>query len=203
MFDPLENVKELLRKAAHVNKNAALNCLQGEIVNISDPLKEGRCQIRLINFSSTECTYASDWSLVLSNRVYKGLLPKSILGKQVLVFPVNNSYEELQVNLHGPLIYSNNEELPIPCLENLGVKIIILTEKEAYNSVCLLRNGEYVWEAMCPLKHGHSSGDTQDQARDAGGDLEMPIEQGAINDEVFGTSVTPYIKNSGTLPPIL
>jgi hypothetical protein len=203
MFDPIENVKALLRKAAYVNKNAALNCLQGEIVDINDPLKEGRCRVQLFNFKSEESAYASDWSMVLTNRVYNGLLPKSVVGKQVLVFPVNNSYEELLVNLHGALIYGVEEELPVPCKENLGVKVLILAEKEAYNSVCILRNSTYVWESLCPLKHGHVSGHTQEQFRDAGGDMEMPIDQGAIDDQVFGTSVTPYVKDSDSLPPVL
>lgn len=202
MFDPIENVKELLRKAAHVNKNASLNCVQGEIVSVSDPDKKGRCQVRLINFSSSEQSYISDWSKTLGNTVQQGLLPQSLIGKTVLVFPISNSYEELTININSALIYDVNEELPEPSKKNLGLKIIVVSASEAFDVTCLLRNGSYIWENTCPLKHGHEGGDTQEQFRDSGGDMEMPIEQLAINDKVFATGVIPYSKN-GALPPII
>lgn len=205
MFDPIDRVKLLLRNAAYVQPNAALNCTPATIVNINDPSRTGKCQVELYNFKAADnsISYASDWSAVLGLTINDGLLPKSLIGRQVLAFSVNNSYEQLLISLQTPLVYSADEALPTPSFENLGLEVITSGGTEAFKTICILRNGVYAWEKLSPLFHGHADGDTQQQFRDSRGDLEMPIDQLAISDKVFATTVSTYSKNSGNLPPIL
>lgn len=203
MFDNIERMKALLGKAAYFEPNAALSCLPAKIVNIADPQKKSRCKVELYNFTSVDNTvsYASDWSAPL--QPFNGILPEGFLNKQVLAFTINNSYESLLIVLPGPLVYKENESLPEASFNNLGLEIIILGNSESFKAICTLRNNLYIWEKICPLSHGHSAGHTQPQFRDSSGDLQLPIEQLAINDSVFGTAVTPYVKDSSNLPPIL
>jgi hypothetical protein len=203
MFDNLERVKNLLTKASYINTNQALNCLPAKIVSIADPQEKSRCKVELYNFTSTDnaVSYASDWSSPL--QPFNGILPESFLNKQVLAFTINNSYESLLIVLPGPLIYKENESLPEASFNNLGLEIIILGNSESFKAICTLRNNQYTWEKICPLSHGHTSGHSQQQFRDSSGDIQMPIPQLAINDQIFGTAVTPYVKDSETLPPIL
>lgn len=203
MFDPLERIKTALRKAEVIQPNSAMSCVIAEVVDVADPLSIGRCKVLLRNFSSADgfINYTTDWCETITTRLYKGQLPKTLLGTKALVFPVNQSYETVVVNLSNRLVYQS--DLPEACKENLGVQVIKLLGQEAFCSTCLLRNGKYAWINQCDFKHGHVSGDTQDQDNDSGGDFQMAIEQGVIHDEVFSAETTPYVKESGFTPPIL
>jgi hypothetical protein len=199
MLEPLDNVKQLLRKASTISVNDAY-VLKARVTSIDDPLRLGRCKVEI--FSDGSLSYASDWCETTHNRVSNGLLPNSLVGQFVVVFPVKNSYEQMVVSIPKPLAYLTNEELPSASVENLGLRLVLLGNSEAFETVCLLRNGTFVWEKLCPLTHGHGGGHTQNQQRDSGGDLQMPVDQLPINDEVFSTSVLAYTKDGG-LPPIL
>jgi hypothetical protein len=205
LFDPLAVIKSAIHKAQAIQPNAAMSCVLGEVVSVSDPENKGRCKVRLQNFTAQDnaVSYATDWSETTTNRINKGRLPETLLGKLVLVFPVMQSYETVAVNISGSLVYNSTETLPEPCLENLGAQVIRLSAQEAFCSVCLLRNGQYKWVDTCDLKHGHATGDTQDQDNDTGGDFQSPVEQGVIHDSVFSTVTTPYEIESGFTPPIL
>lgn len=205
MFDPLELLKQSIKKAAAVQPNSALSCLVGEITAVDDPANQGRCKVKLKNFSAQDgsVAYATDWSETLTTRISKGTLPKNLIGKSVLIFPILQSYETVVINISNSLLYTSSDELPVACKENLGVEIIRLSGQEAFKCTCLLRNGQYKWIDTCDLKHGHASGDRQDQDNDTGGNLQVPIEQTVIHDSVFSTATTSYEKESGFTPPIL
>jgi hypothetical protein len=203
MFDPIERIKNALKKAEVIQPNAAMSCVTAKIVDVLDPLSKGRCKVVLKNFSAANNSieYSTDWCETVTTKLYKGQLPKMLLGTQVLVFPVNQSYETVVVNLNNKLIYEDN--FPEACKENLGVQIIKVQGQETFCSTCLLRNGKYAWVNQCDFKHGHLSGDSQDQDNDSEGDFQMAVEQGIIHDEVFSTETTNYVKESGFTPPIL
>jgi hypothetical protein len=205
LFDPISVIKSALQKAQTIQPNAAMSCVLGEVVSVSDPENKGRCKVRLQNFTAQDnsVSYATDWSETMTNRVGKGLLPHTLIGRMVLVFPVLQSYETVAVNISGSLVYDSSDTLPEPCQENLGTQIIRLSQQEAFCSICLLRNGQYQWIDTCDLRHGHATGDTQDQDNDTGGDFQVPVEQGVIHDSVFSTATTPYEAESGFTPPIL
>jgi hypothetical protein len=205
MFDPVEALRNAIKKANTIQPNSALSCLVAEVVAVDDPLNLGRCKVKLQNFTAenNSMAYSTDWCNTITTKVTKGRLPSSLVGTIVLAFPVHQSYETVVVNLNNSLIYNSKDKIPEPCVENLGVQIVIVSAQEAFKSVCLLRNGVYAWVSVCDLKHGHSSGDTQDQDNDTGGDFQVAIEQGIIHDTVFSTATTPYTKESGFTPPVI
>ena len=187
------------------DRHLEVSCVQAVITDVSDPLNNGRCKVQLRNFTAADSSisYVTDWCSTITTTVFKGQLPKLLVGKKVLAFPINQSYEQLAINLSSPLVYGEGEVLPEPGLDNLGLKIIRVNGPEAFCSVCLLRNGVYAWIDNCDLRHGHATGDTQDQDNDSGGDFQMSIEQLVTHDSVFSTAINPYIANSGFVPSIL
>jgi hypothetical protein len=205
MFDPLDILKQAIKKAQAIQPNSAVSCAVAEITDVNDPLDLGRCKVKIANFTAQNgsIAYNTDWCNTLTNSISKGKLPKSLLGKTALAFPINQSYETVVVNVSNSLIYAEGESLPLADVNNLGVRLIQLTGLEAFTMTCLLRNGVYAWIASCDLKHGHASGDTQDQDNDTGGDFQMSVEQLPIHDTVFSTAVTPYVAESGFTPPLL
>lgn len=205
MFDPLDLIKRALKNAQNIKPNDALSCIIGEIADIEDPENKGRCKVKLPNFTAENdsISFTTDWSNTITTKVFNGKLPKSLIGQTALVFPVMQSYELVVVNISNCLIYGSLEKLPKAGVENLGVQVIELNGQEAFFSTCLLRNGVWAWVSQCDLKHGHASGDSQDQNNDTGGDFQASIEQGVIHDNVFSTAVINYEKESGFTPNIL
>ena len=204
MIDPLEILKSAIKKAQTIRPNAALPCIVATITDINDPLLQGRCKVSLYNFSSPSGqSFQTDWCDTLTLKIAKGLLPKNLIGKSVLAFPIMESYENIAVNLGRPLIYSSDENLPEACLENLGVNITVLGKTESFATVCLLRNGKFSWIKQCDLLHGHATGDSQAQDPDTSFDFQKDVEQEPIHSTVFSTAVTNYIPNTGFLPPLL
>lgn len=205
MFDPLDLIKIALKKAQTIQPNAAASCVVAEITDVDDPLERGRCKVRLDNFTAADgsIAYSTDWCQTVTTSISNGKLPRSLVGKKVLVFPINQSYESVAVNINNSLVYTESDVLPGASAENLGVKIIRTVGSEAFTATCLLRNNVYAWIDSCDLKHGHATGDTQDQDNDTGGDFQASIEQLPIHDSVFSTAVSPYIPESGFLPPLL
>lgn len=205
MFDPIDLIKTALKKAQTIQPNAAASCVVAEIIAVDDPQELGRCKVRLDNFTAADgsIAYSTDWCQTITTSISNGKLPGSLIGKRVLAFPINKSYESIVVNLNNSLVYSELDLLPKASAENLGVKIIRTVGSEAFTTTCLLRNNTYTWVDCCDLKHGHATGDTQDQDNDTGGDFQAGIEQLPIHDSVFSTAVNPYVRESGFLPPIL
>lgn len=205
MFDPIDLIKLALKKAQTIQPNAASSCVIAEITDVNDPQELGRCKVRLDNFTAVDgsISYGTDWCQTITTSISNGKLPKSLVGKKVLAFPINQSYESVVVNVNNSLVYTESDVLPRASAENLGVKIIRAVGSEAFTATCLLRNNTYTWVDCCDLKHGHATGDTQDQDNDTGGDFQAGIEQLPIHDSVFSTAVTAYVPESGFLPPIL
>jgi hypothetical protein len=205
MFDSLDLIKTALKKAQAIQPNAAASCVLAEVIAVDDPLEKGRCKVRLDNFTAADgsIAYSTDWCQTITTSISNGRLPKSLVGKKVLAFPINQSYESVVVNVNNSLVYTESDVLPKASVENLGIKIIRIVGSEAFTTTCLLRNNTYAWVDCCDLKHGHATGDTQDQDNDTGGDFQTSIEQLPIHDSVFSTAVNPYVPDSGFLPPIL
>lgn len=205
MFDPIDSIKKALKNAQTIEPNAAASCVVAEITDVDDPLEKGRCKVRLDNFTAANgsIAYSTDWCETITTQISNGKLPKSLIGKKVLAFPVNKSYESIVVNLNNSLVYSELDLLPKASVENLGVKVIRTKGSEAFTTTCLLRNNVYAWIDSCDLRHGHATGDSQDQDNDTGGDFQSSIEQLPIHDSVFSTAITPYVPESGFFPPIL
>lgn len=202
MFDPLERFKDILRKADNVQPNDAASAIYSVVSDISDPENLGRCKVALENFRSLsgKISYSSNWSYLVGLSIGSGRLPKSLLGKSCLALPIHNSYENIVVQITGALLYEDSETFPIPNQNNLGLEIISFGTSESFKQIVQLRNGKYIWEKICPLKHLHKFGDTLEQDRDVGGDLQFPIEHTATDDTIVITSATRYVKDSEQFP---
>jgi hypothetical protein len=196
-------LKDAITKALAIPENSAPSLLEGRVTKIEDPEFEGRCKLALGYFTlDSGDGYETDWVRPLNFQL-KGLLPSYIVGQQVLVSTINNSYENIRVNIPTNWLRYTPDKLPSAEAKNHGLQVIILKGQESFSAVCLQRNGRYTWEILSPLYHLHLSGDTIFQGIDAGGNIQQPIQPVATSDMVVVTSVTPYIANTAIFPPIV
>jgi len=158
---------------------------------------------------------------------FVGRQPEGLLGKRVNIAPSSGEYQYaiLQDVLFDPQLLAPKAEknlempnnstmvrlpvypagtLPPASLENHGCTVI--EEDGPMDSdwlcVCLKRQGQYIWVRHVDLQHGHAGENDGLQPLDSGGDVEPPVDEQAVWDFVFPTSLEEMSKFSayGTSP---
>jgi hypothetical protein len=202
MDSNIDMLREAVKRALQFPANWAPALLEGTVTSIKDPLELGRAKVLLDHFTGPDGTgFETDWLYPLELKLW-GILPKNLIGQKVLCHTVNHSYEDMRVSLGvKPLIYQAADPLPLAVVQNLGLVVLRQIAQESYLCVMTKRNGQITLEALSPLYHLHANGDTLTQGNDSGGNFQSPIQAKPTGDSVYVTSVTPYLRDSGALPP--
>jgi hypothetical protein len=203
MDSGIDRLRAAVAKAHRIPDNWAPGLLEGVITGTQDPDGLGRAKVLLDHFRGNDGTgYETDWMFPLEFRLW-GVLPRALIGQRVLCHTVNHSYENMRVSLGvKPLVFkAQDDQLPQPVPENLGLVFVRQIAQESYLCTIALRNGQIALEALSPLHHLHNGGDTLTQGNDSGSDFQQPIPMRVGSDNVYITSVTPYLQDSGVLPP--
>lgn len=194
----IDRLKESIRKSSFVDENACPTITSGVISRIDDPDNLGRVKVILDLIPD----YVTGWTDTLSFNL-SGKLPKILIDRRILIMSVNNSFEDLRVDLGvAKLIYQQGESLPPANKANLGVNIIrLVNDSNSVEAICQLRHGSYFWEPTCAISHLHAPGDTLFQGQDTGGDFQQTIPAQLGSDTVFLTTDRKYVKESKNLRP--
>jgi hypothetical protein len=197
----IERLREAVNRANRFPENWAPSLLEGVVSNLNDL---GQAKVLLDGFRAEDGTgFVTPWLDLLEYPLgLGGPLPSSWLGRRVLVHTVNHSYETLLLSVgSGPLVYKSSEPIPKPSRANGGLIIMRLAPKDSFLYASVLRNSQWVFEPLAPYFHLHAAGDTMTQGPDSGGNAQQLIAGKPTSDQIYVTTVSPYFKDSGQLPP--
>jgi hypothetical protein len=201
-LDNIERLKLAMDRALRTPENVAPSLLRGKITNIKDPQLKGRAKVLLEYFSVDGQGYETDWLSPIGFEL-DGQLPKALINSVVYCHSIHGRYEDLLISIPSQkLVYSPEEKPPLATQTNIGLQIILnRSPKDYLLAIGVVRNGQFIWEEVCPLRHLHASGDLISQGNDSGGDFQQPVRPGPTSDVVHVTSATPYFQDSKNLPP--
>ena len=92
-------------------------------------------------------------------------------------------------------------ELPPANERNRGCVVLIIDDEYGdYQTVCLKRNGKYVWERLIAQDHTHRGSTDQPQPPDSDGNSQQPVDNSSIvvYDKVIPHTDSPYRGGRGS-----